>query len=104
MVNILTFMNKYSIHKLPDEILRETASKHRDIRKKAKLSQAKLADRSGVSLGSLKRFEATGRISLESFLKLLHILGRLDEFDQILHPKEDMKGIEKLFSDRTRRR
>jgi len=96
-------MSKYSLSKLPSETLKNTASKHRELRKKAKLSQAELADRSGVSLGSIKRFETTGQISLESFLKLLLILDRLDDFDAILTPIEKMDNIEQLFSNKTRR-
>ncbi len=97
-------MNKYNISKSPFQVLIETASKHRYLRKSKKLSQIELADRSGVSLGSIKRFESTGKISLESFLKLLHIFGRLDEFDSVLEPKEDLKKIEKLFSNKTKRK
>ena len=95
-------MGKYTLSKLPSDILKEVATKHRDIRKQSKLSQADLANRSGVSLGSIKRFERTGEISLHSFLKLLHILDRLDEFDLMLNAKETA-GVEHLFSSKTRR-
>jgi transcriptional regulator with XRE-family HTH domain len=98
LANILSEMNNYNITKLPRHVLKSTASKLRVLRKQNKYSQAELADRSGVSLGSLKRFETTGQISLESFLKLLHVLDRLEEFDTILKPGEDLKAIEKLFS------
>jgi len=98
LANILSEMNNYSITKLPRQVLKNTAAKLRVLRRQNKYSQAELADRSGVSLGSLKRFEATGQISLESFLKLLHVLDRLEEFDTILKPGEDLKSIEKLFS------
>jgi transcriptional regulator with XRE-family HTH domain len=37
-------------------------------------TQEGLAKRSGVSLGSLKRFESSGHISLESLLKLALVL------------------------------
>lgn len=94
-------MSKFSLEKLPPEVLRSTAQKIRMLRKLASLSQSNLAERSGVSLGSLKRFEASGKISLESFLKLLHILGRLDEFDGILQPGEDIRDIEKLFTNKS---
>ena len=95
-------MNKYSVNKLPTDILIETGQKHRLLRKKAKLSQSLLAEKSGVSLGSIKRFEQTGKISFESLLKLAHILGRLSEFETNFKPKEDLAEIEKLFSDKTR--
>ena len=96
-------MNKYSTSALPADVLKETASKLSQLRKGLSLTQAEIADRSGVSLGSVKRFERSGKISLESFLKLLQIVGRLDEFSSLLEPLENRKKIEKLFSDSTRR-
>ncbi len=95
-------MINYSIQKTPSELLKEIALKHRLLRKHAKMSQAELAERSGVSLGSLKRFESTGKISLESLLKLLNILGNLHEFENIMELGESLKDVEKLFSDKTR--
>lgn len=96
-------MNKYSLEKLPRDILQETALKHRQLRKQIKLSQSQLAERSGVSLGSIKRFERTGKVSFESLLKLAQILGRLGDFESLFSPKDDLAKIEKLFSDKTRR-
>jgi transcriptional regulator with XRE-family HTH domain len=91
-------MKDYSVIKTPQTVLKNTALKVRELRRQSKYSQAELAGRSGVSLGSLKRFEATGLISLESFLKLIHLLDRLEEFDTILQRREDLAAIEKLFS------
>jgi transcriptional regulator with XRE-family HTH domain len=96
-------MGKYSIQKTPSECLLELAEKHRSVRKRAGWSQLELARRSGVSLGSLKRFESSGRISLESFLKLLLILGRIAEMEGVLHSREETGEIEKLFSNRIRK-
>jgi transcriptional regulator with XRE-family HTH domain len=97
-------MNKYSVEKLPLDILEETAMKHRHLRKQLGFTQAELAKRSGVSLGSLKRFEQTGQISFASLLRLAQILGRLSDFSAIFHQKEDMSRIEKLFSDEMNRK
>lgn len=93
----------FSLSKQPSDILKQTASRHRAVRKSLRLSQQELAERSGVSLGSIKRFESTGKISLESLLKSLQVLGRLEDFDLILQAREDLDEIEKLFSDKTRR-
>ena len=43
------------------------------------LTQAGLAERSGVALPTLRKFERTGIISLESFLKLHMVLGGLED-------------------------
>ena len=52
------------------EINTEIAERMVQLRKRKKLSQKSLALRSGVSLGSLKRFEQTGEISLQSLTKI----------------------------------
>lgn len=50
-------------------------------------TQARLAKRSGVSLGTLRKFEQQGRISLESFLKLLAVLGILEPVVRTVQPQ-----------------
>jgi transcriptional regulator with XRE-family HTH domain len=52
------------------------------LRKRKKITQKELAVRSGVSLGSLKRFEQRGEISLQSLTKLaiaLEVEGELED-------------------------
>ena len=49
----------------------------------ANLTQAGLAKRSGVSLGSLKRFETTGLIAFDSLLQLALVLDCLGDFDRV---------------------
>lgn len=77
-------MGKFSINKLPSDILKDIANKVKVLRKAKGWSQEVLADRSGVSYGSIKRFETTGQIALESLLKIAHVLGRLGDFELIL--------------------
>lgn len=88
----------YSLEPTPAEISKAVAERFRAIRKQSGISQEEMAERSGVSLGSLKRFERTGKISLESLLKLMHLLGRLNEFNHILIPNENREDLEKLFT------
>ena len=47
------------------------------------LTQEELAVRSGVTLGSLKRFERLGWIALDSLLNLALVLDCLDDFDKL---------------------
>ena len=56
-------------------------------RKEAKISQTELALRSGVSLGSVKRFENSGEISLKSLLRIAVILGYETDFDKLFERK-----------------
>jgi transcriptional regulator with XRE-family HTH domain len=95
-------MTKFGLEKKTFDVLTELAEKHKFLRKQAGLTQSELAQRSGVSLGSIKRFELTGQISLESLLKSVHILNRLSDFELILNSDDNLKNIDKLFSDRTK--
>ena len=102
MAKILSKWSILQLIKKPYDFLQEIALRHKALRKKAGFSQSDLAKRSGVSLGSLKRFERTGQISLESLLLLTDVLNRLNDFEAILQPLENLDAIEKLFSDKTR--
>ena len=93
-------MGKYSLNKLPSDILKEIAAKVKILRKEAAISQLKLAKKSGVSHGSIKRFEQSGQISFESLLKITHVLDRLNEFETIF--ESNKKDITHLFSNKTR--
>lgn len=95
-------MFNFSLAKTPSDVLQTLAKRHQVLRKKIGYSQQELADRSGVSLGSIKRFERTGLISLESLLKSVHVLNRLDDFEKVLENQNNLDDIEKLFSDKTR--
>jgi transcriptional regulator with XRE-family HTH domain len=94
---------QYGLNKKPADWMQEMAKRHKMLRKQAGFTQSELARRSGVSLGSLKRFETSGQISIQSLFLLIDVLGRLDDFDTILKPIENMKEIERLFSDKKRR-
>lgn len=52
------------------DINKKIAERIRAIRKRRKLSQKELGEKSGVSLGSVKRFEQSGEISLLSLTKI----------------------------------
>ena len=102
LTKIIAIMRRFGIIKHPTDFMFELASKHKLIRKQLKLTQEELAMRSGVSLGSIKRFESSGQISLESLLKLAQILNRLNDFELIFKPIDNLEEIEKKFSDKTR--
>ena len=94
---------QYGLNKKPADWMLEMAKRHKMLRKQAGFTQSELTRRSGVSLGSLKRFETSGQISMQSLFLLIDVLGRLEDFDTILKPIENMKEIERLFSDKKRR-
>lgn len=67
----------------PDEISKGIAARVRTVRKRRKISQVKLSEKSGVSLGSVKRFESTGEISLLSLTKIAIALNVEQELKQL---------------------
>ncbi len=77
------------------EVAQTLAVRVKKLRLRKKWKRSTLAERSGVSEGSLRRFEQTNKISLENFLKLLSALGRLDEMDALLQPPT-IKSIDDL--------
>ncbi len=70
----------------PEQVRQTLAARTRALRLAKGWKQITLAERSGVSLASLRRFEDSGRISLESLLELAFALNRLDDFASLLEP------------------
>lgn len=62
-----------------EEMNLNLALRVRRIRKRRKISQERLSEMSGVSYGSVKRFESTGRISLLSLTKIAIALDLAEE-------------------------
>ena len=69
--------------KSPPDVLLNVRDRFKRRRLGANLTQAGLAKRSGVSLGSLKRFETTGLIAFDSLLQLALVLDCLGDFDRV---------------------
>ena len=82
-------MKSFTLFKQPTDIKMELAARMKALRKKRGYSQMELAERSNVSLGSIKRFEQQGEISLHHLLEIAQILDVLEDFDQLFQPKDD---------------
>jgi len=77
-------MNTYIFDKkTPPEINMLIANRIRTIRKRRKISQVRLSEKSGVSLGSVKRFERHGEISLLSLTKIAFALEISHELESL---------------------
>jgi transcriptional regulator with XRE-family HTH domain len=82
---------------LPHQALTDIAAKARARRKQRKLSQKELAERSGVSFGSIQRFEQSGLISLEALLKIAFALDCIDGFGGLFPEDNAPKSLDDLF-------
>ena len=78
-----------------EELDQKLARRVRNIRKRRSISQEKLALMSGVSYGSIKRFEASGQISLISLTKIAMALEIADELRTIFTqvPYKDIQEV-----------
>lgn len=89
-------MNTFNfVKRSPIEINKLIAARIRDIRKRKKISQEKLSEKSGVSLGSVKRFESSGEISLISLTKIAIALNCENELERLFEdtPFESIEEV-----------
>jgi len=73
----------------PKDVMIELRTRFKQKRQSLGFTQKELSSRAGVSLGSLKRFETSGQISLESLLKLALVLECLGDFDGVCGEEEE---------------
>jgi transcriptional regulator with XRE-family HTH domain len=92
--------------KSPFEMTKEIAKKAQEKRLKLNMSQQTLSEKSGVSYGTLKKFEQKGQISLESLLKIALALGEMDQFEHLFAKTDDNlpASLDELLDDNPRKR
>lgn len=95
-----------NIFTTPTEAAEQLAKLFKDKRLQLNWTQHNLATRSGVSLATLKKFEQTASISLQSFLNLALTLGLLPDFTELFKedPFKTAKTIDDLFKNKPRKR
>ena len=94
------------ILKSPYDLSKDIAQLAKEKRLSLNLSQRTLSERSGVSYGTLKKFEQTGQISLVSLLKIALALDALDGFDALFTTSTDPlpTSLDELLTENTRKR
>ena len=92
--------------KSPKEMAFSIAKKARAKRLRLNLSQQTLSEKSGVSYGTLKKFEQTGQISLTSLLLIALVLDEFESFEVLFAPCADAlpASIDELLQDHSRKR
>ena len=83
------------------EINNDIAQKIVRLRIRKKITQKQLAVRSGVSLGSLKRFEQSGEISLQSLTKIAIALDVENELEDLFN-NVPFASIEEVINEQTK--
>lgn len=91
-------MDVYTLLAAP-EVARDLAKRLKSRRLERNLTQAGLAARSGVPLGTLKKFERTGAISLVSFVRLVVALGEQAGLERLMKADErDVATLDRMLS------
>lgn len=90
----------------PESVGRTLATRLRELRLARGWKQVTLAQRSGVSLASLRRFEESGKVSLQSLLDLAFALNRLYDFATVFQspPASSLAELEAAERRTTRKR
>ena len=87
------------------DVLRGTRELMRAHRMALSWRQDDLAQKSGVGIATLRRFEKTGRISFTNFAKLIVTLGLADKFlDAMKPPRPEPKSIREFLDAAPRAR
>lgn len=71
----------------PAEVIRGLSERTKRRRIDIGLTQRELASRAGISFGSLRLFEESGKISLEALVKVAFVLEAETEFDGLFPPR-----------------
>ena len=79
----MSMIDVFNLQKTPRQHVESVASRAAKRRKELGLTQAELAKRASVSLGSLRRFEQTGQVSFESLVRICIALGCEDDLDSL---------------------
>lgn len=82
---------------LPLPAARALAKLGRDLslaRRRRRLSQASLAERSGIGLNTLRRLEkGEPSGSIEHLARILHVLGEIDRLEHLIDTGDDTVGL-----------
>lgn len=68
------------------ELVRRLGERFKDYRMRCNLTQKEVAERSGIGLTTIHKFEngSAGNISLSTFILLLKVVGQINALDDVL--------------------
>jgi len=94
------------ILKSANRMTQDIAQRAKERRLHLNISQKTLSERSGVSFSTIRKFEQTGKISLESLLKIAISLNTLEDFELIFQskPPEKFNSLDEILKDSNRKR
>ena len=91
----------FNLQKTPEQLVADVGRRAAMRRKELGYTQPALAERAAVSLGSLRRFEQTGRISSESLARICIALECESDLDA-LFAKRAYRSIQEVIDAQSR--
>ena len=94
-------IDPFNLQKTPSQVSAEIAARAAKRRKELGYTQVQLSERAAVSLGSLRRFEQTGAIALESLVRICVALECEADLDS-LFAKRAYHSIQEIIDAQSR--
>jgi transcriptional regulator with XRE-family HTH domain len=88
----------------PAELCRAVGRRAKEARLSREYRQQDLAERAGVPVSTVKRFESTGRVAFEAVVRIAFALGVERDFETLFPPHDARSLDEILAAQRPRRR
>ena len=73
----------------PDEVVSLLCTRLRQERLSQQMTQAEVAARAGIGVGTLSNIEAGRSVAFDSVVRVAMVLGRLNELEQLFLPQLD---------------
>lgn len=73
----------------PDEVVNLLCTRLRQERLSQQMTQAEVAARAGIGVGTLSNLEAGRSVAFDSVVRVAMVLGRLNELEQLFLPQLD---------------
>ena len=88
----------------PPDVMQRTAQRAKALRLAQNITQQELADKVGIAVGTIKRFEKNGEIQFNHLLRIALVLGRLDDFKTLFEPEDIPVSLYNLKVEKVRQR
>ena len=88
----------------PSDVMQRTAQRAKALRLEQNITQQELADKVGIAVGTVKRFEKTGEVQFNHLLRIALVLGRLDDFKTLFAPEDIPTSLYDFKVEKVRQR
>lgn len=88
----------------PSDVMQRTAQRAKALRLEQNITQQELADKVGIAVGTVKRFEKTGEVQFNHLLRIALVLGKLEDFSNIFAVNDVPISLYNLKAEKVRQR